>query len=248
MTDEVTTVGGASGGELTSFALKMLAIVGMTANHTAYVFGPLLPTPVVCILFGLGGITFPVMAFLLVEGYRHTSDVRRYALRLGLFALISQVPFTLVFGFDGLEGSLNVLFTLLISLAMLYLHDHMENRPAFWGVFCLAALASLLCDWGFLGPIMVLICHRERDAHRAVLLPTMLAALATGLPVLVEMLVPGQFITMLPGVLYSLGCLAAGFLLTRYRGHRGRPLKWFFYAYYPLHIAVLGLVYQLLVR
>ena len=54
--------------------LKIAAIVGMTANHTAVVFGTSLPDVALCVLTALGGLTFPVMAYLLIEGYRHTSS------------------------------------------------------------------------------------------------------------------------------------------------------------------------------
>ena len=66
-------------------------------------------------LFGFGGLTFPIMAFLLVEGYRHTSNVARYARRLLVFALVAQVPFGMF-----LSPGLNVLFTLLVCLGLLY--------------------------------------------------------------------------------------------------------------------------------
>ena len=62
-------------------------------------------------LYMVGGLTFPIMAYLLCEGYRHTSSVRRYAERLALFAVISQVPYSLLFGAQG-----NVLITLLNGL------------------------------------------------------------------------------------------------------------------------------------
>ena len=70
--------GTASAKGLSSFVLKVVAIVGMTCNHAAYVFAGHLPFVGECVLFAVGGVTFPVMAYLLVEGYRHTSNVKRY--------------------------------------------------------------------------------------------------------------------------------------------------------------------------
>ena len=64
---------------VTAFALKVAAIVGMTCNHIANVFGSELPGGAMVALYSLGGLTFPIMAYLLCEGYRHTSSVRRYA-------------------------------------------------------------------------------------------------------------------------------------------------------------------------
>ena len=76
----------------TAFPLKVLAIAGMTCNHACYIYWDYLPPGILCALFALGGLTFPIMAFLLVEGYRHTSSVRRYGRRLLAFALVAQVP------------------------------------------------------------------------------------------------------------------------------------------------------------
>lgn len=73
-------------------------------------------------LYSLGGLTFPIMAYLLCEGYRHTSSVRRYAERLAVFAVVSQIPYSLLFGATG-----NVLITLLIGLGML---RHLVRPPA----------------------------------------------------------------------------------------------------------------------
>ena len=64
---------------ITSFVLKIAAIVGMTANHVAHVMGPLMPWEATLVLYSFGGITYPIMAFLLVIGYRHTSNVRSTA-------------------------------------------------------------------------------------------------------------------------------------------------------------------------
>ena len=293
-------------GGLSSFALKAVAIVGMTANHAGYLFADQLPLWASCVLIGLGGLTFPTMAFLLVEGYRRTSNVKRYAFRLGVFALVSQLPYGLFLADNG-----NVLFTLLIGLGVLYADEHMRNRGAFWAIAAAGALVSLTCDWGFIGVVVIVLfkklgagpcpkggarpaeaptskdspasaatdnaapdtplvaapdasassspfVHGADDAVPALLrtplgavaAPVLLVAIADGLPLLGEL---ASFVirsgdwSLLPFVLYPLvGCPATIPLLYAYRGRRGLPMKWFFYAYYPAHIAVLGVVHLLL--
>ena len=137
---------------LTAFPLKVLAIVGMTCNHACYIYWDYLPPEVLCVLFGFGGLTFPIMAFLLVEGYRHTSNVARYARRLLVFALVAQVPFGMF-----LSPGLNVLFTLLVCLGLLYAYDHMTSRMRFWMVFVLVTALTVACDWGILAPCLVMV-------------------------------------------------------------------------------------------
>lgn len=223
---------------VSSFALKVVAIVGMTFNHFCYIFYPHLPTEVVCVLFGFGGLTFPIMAFLLVEGYRHTSNLKRYASRLLVFALVSQVPYSLFLA----PTTLNVLFTLLIGLGMLHLYDTMGGRGGFWLAAGALTVLSAVCDWGIIGPLMILMMRAIADRRQRVVLPLLVPILGTGLPALSDY-TNGFDLTLLPFVLYPLvGCTAAIPLLLAYNGLRGRPMKWLFYAYYPAHIAVLGLI------
>ncbi len=226
---------------LSSFALKVAAIVGMTLNHGCYIFMDHLSSEALCVLFGFGGLTFPIMAFLLVEGYNHTSNVKRYGLRLLAFALVSQVPYALF-----LDSNLNVLFTLLCGLALLHLYDHLENRPAFWLAAAALTALSYLCDWGVLGPLMILMMRIVPDKRQRVIYPLLLPILGSGLPALSNYMATFD-LSLLPFALYPLvGCTACIPLLLAYNGRRGRPMKWFFYAYYPLHIAVLGIAKMLL--
>lgn len=253
-----------SEGGLSSFTLKIVAIVGMTSNHIGSIFAPYLPFEAECVLLACGGITFPVMAFLLIEGYRHTSSIRRYAVRLLVFALVAQVPYRLF-----LASNLNVLFTLLIGLIMLYVHDkgfpsavahgverfaprfarkHLleqgdgDRRITFYLVLAIGLIVSIFCDWGVLGPLMILMGYLMPTRARRITYPIILAALSIGLPQANILMTEGS-LSAIPYLLYAaIGCPAAIPLLFAYRGRRGLPMKYFFYAYYPLHILIIGIV------
>lgn len=223
---------------ITAFPLKVIAIIGMTCNHACHIFWNQMPDELFCLLFGFGGLTFPIMAFLLVEGYNHTSNVKRYGQRLLIFALVAQIPYSLF-----LASQMNVLFTLFVCLMLLYAYDHMRSRPLFWVVFVAVTLLTVYCDWGVLAPCMVMALRlvqggvRTRAAYSA-----LLPICANGLPMLSQ-LVEAPTLRNLALVLYPLvGCTLTIPLLGAYNGGRGRSMKWFFYAYYPAHIAVLGLV------
>ncbi len=226
---------------ITAFPLKLLAIVGMTCNHACYIFWDQMPDELFCALFGFGGLTFPIMAFLLVEGYNHTSNVLRYGQRLLIFALISQVPYGLF-----LSNQMNVLFTLFVCLVLLYAYDHMASRALFWAVFAAVTLLTAWCDWGVLAPCMVMALRLVQSPRARVAYSALLPICANGLPMLAQMIgVPT--LRNVGMVLYPLvGCTATIPLLWAYNGGRGRSMKWFFYAYYPAHIAVLGLTKVLL--
>lgn len=158
---------------ITGFTLKLAAIIGMTANHVAHAFIAELPLFAAEALYWLGGITFPVMAYLIVEGYLHTSSPPRYLARLLIFALISQAPFTLLFGWTG-----NVFFTLAIGLILIWVHDTASSRLVNAGAIFAGMLVSLLCDWAVLGPLMIFMFFIFRT-HRNGVLITMAVPFAT---------------------------------------------------------------------
>ena len=75
---------------MTSFTLKIIALITMFIDHSGYVF---MGSFSFCNF--IGRIAFPIFAFQITEGYLHTKNLRKYFLRLFLFALISQIPFAL---------------------------------------------------------------------------------------------------------------------------------------------------------
>ncbi len=103
--------------------LKIIAVIAMFLDHlAATVLVRCLVTGVFWdqaawyevyqVMRNIGRVAFPIYCFLLVEGFIHTSDRRKYALRLFLFALISEIPFDLAFNAQVLEfGYQNVFFT-----------------------------------------------------------------------------------------------------------------------------------------
>jgi hypothetical protein len=228
-----------------SFILKAIAIVGMTANHAGHVFAAWLPAPAHIALVGIGGLTFPIMAFLLAVGYQHTRDVGRYAQRLGVFALLSLLPF-----FWALGDKLNVMFTLLMGLGVIWADDHIDSRPAFYALLAAAMIASHWCDWSYIGVPMIWLYHRGRGKPWGAVAPIampwlwglseLLAAIGLGLW-------QGYWHQLLPNLLYCFAGASLTIPLVRlYGGSRGRPLKYFFYAYYPGHLVLLALARGLL--
>lgn len=222
---------------INSFHLKIIAIIGMTLDHIGIIFNDHLSLPAETALYALGGLTFPIMAYLLVQGYHHTSNFKRYALRLFVFALVTQIPYSLF-----LENRGNVLFTILIGLLMLYLYDHMERKWLFWIIFAIVSLTTVFLDWGLMGVPMVMLYSRLKGKWSKLVIPIlipiglMLAMFASALSV-------GRPLSALPQLLYALiGCTLTVPLLASYNGERGRPAKYLFYAYYPLHILVIGCI------
>ncbi len=203
---------------LDSFQLKCIAILSMAIDHIGAVF-----FPDVILLRGIGRLAFPIFSFLLAEGFFHTGDLRRYLLRLGVFALLSEIPYDLAFHGTVLEfGHQNVFFTLAASLFVLYGMKKVQEES----LKVLILLGGMgICEWfgtdyGFLGVLLPVIYAQFRDRFRL-------------------KLILGAFWNFLwqPGIQY-LGALAA-LPIALYNGERGRKMKYLFYLFYPVHLLVL---------
>ena len=79
---------------LSKAQLQYLAIIAMVADHAAWGFLDF-ENPIAFCIHIFGRLTLPIMCFFIAEGFAHTHDVRKYILRMAIFALISVVPFYL---------------------------------------------------------------------------------------------------------------------------------------------------------
>ncbi len=134
---------------MSALALRILACVCMLLDHIGFCFAGrwsfLEP------LRWIGRLAFPLYVFLIVNGFRHTSDRLRYALRLALFAVISQVPFALMTHPGTMLGTLNVFVTLLLALLTVWMTDRMRrNRFTKYLSFLPALTVYLVYYFGLL--------------------------------------------------------------------------------------------------
>ena len=94
--------------------LKWIAIITMTVDHVGAVI-----YPDYTFLRWIGRLSFPLFAYLLVLGIRNTSNIKKYFIRLFIFALISQIPFFLAIEVGPFDH-LNIFFTLSSGLIFVY--------------------------------------------------------------------------------------------------------------------------------
>jgi len=208
---------------LNSFQLKCIAIITMLIDHIGAV---LFPYEIGFRI--IGRIAFPIFCFLIVEGFYHTRDVRRYMLRLGAFAIISEVPYDLAFQGNVLDtDKQNVFFTLALGVLMMYLLEAAGNIPVkILEVLLLMWLADFLgTDYGGRGLLLIFIYYifYEKKLFKM--------CVGAGWNLLYWALY-GSWQTQCYGV------LATPFLAL-YNGERGRRIKYFFYVFYPVHLLVL---------
>ena len=170
----------------------------------------------------IGRPAFPIFCFLLVEGFLHTRDVKKYALRLGIFALLSEIPFDLA-----IRGKLfdwqyqNVYVTLLIGLLTIWI---LRTQKDVWYMCLLVAVAGcalgelLHCDYGAMGVVLIVVLYVMRESR---IWQCVSGAVCTAW----ELPAPLAFLPI---------CL--------YNGERGRQPKWFFYWFYPVHLLLYGMI------
>ena len=190
----------------------------------------------------IGRMAFPIFIFLLIEGFFHTHDRKAYALRLFLFALLSEIPFNLAFFpvSPDLSGSRisvsdhqNVILTLFFGFCVMCAIDAMEQTTADRLIksiaMCIIAVAGIgagfLChtDYSGIGVLAILVGYLIRRMGRSRILAFFLIVLVLCLSSFIEAF---ALLSLIP--------------VAFYKGKKGRTInKWFFYFFYPAHILFL---------
>lgn len=241
---------------ISAFTLKIMAIIFMTIDHATHLWYAEIGEPLAVVLRSSGRLTFPIMVFLIAEGYFHTHNKFKYAGRLFIFAIISMYPFNMM------EGKpWNVLFTLFVGLSLLIIKDEcalyfdtIDER--IWLVF-FGAVSFVLSvglhyfDWGFAGIFAIYVGGQIKDTKlRALAVPVILfCGYIVGNFVVVGSFPPS--FALMPIDSYSLlfyaGALVSSIPLLLYNGEKGYSkepyTKYLFYVYYPLHIFILSSIY-----
>ena len=128
----------------TSESLKIVALICMLIDHAGATLFPQCD-----ILRSIGRVSFPLYAFLLAQGCKHTHSMERYLLGLGIFALISEIPYDLAFGnsINFLEQT-NIFYTLFLSAACVYIYDSIKKQKTMIQLIVFAVcLLFLFMEW-----------------------------------------------------------------------------------------------------
>ena len=176
-----------------------------------------------------GRMSFPIFAYLIAEGFVRTSNVRKYILRMLIYALISEVPFDLATRHVFFDISYqNVLFTYSVALITLFLIKCARQWPLILRLLIMAAGAALAwfirSDYGALGVVFICLMYMLRKDKSAQLVTGVVLSAAESL---------------------SYYCVSAlSFILIRfYNEKRGTvPMKYFFYIFYPAHMLLFYLM------
>ena len=226
---------------LSGSALKIIAVLSMVIDHCAY-FLMEHDTPLYGVMRCFGRIAFPVFAFLIAEGFAHTRNRARYFITILGFAIISEIPWFLLNGYDGTH---NVMFTLAIGVAALTVFDRLcEHRP-----LCVIVISLLLAlaywtgvDYDWRGVLMIVLFYILRCQT--------IKPWSDRKDIYFHSQAIRQIIFTFPLMMHYgiAGAVLASFIIFLYdgtRGHiKGAVAKYSFYAFYPLHLTILSLMLQ----
>lgn len=229
--------------------LKAMALAAMLIDHTAmFLLAPGLygasgaHIALYAAMRALGRLTAPIMFFFLAEGFVHTSSRRRYGLRLLVFALVSQIPYSLSHYDSLVLTDLNVGFTLFLGFLLLTAWETAENRLLRCLAVAAAVLLSFPCDWGLTGPFLIWLFYITRQDRQ---LQMRCYALLCALQVFSSVLFLSLNKLHWYGELWQAGMFLVIPLLLGYNGRPGKRTpagKWSFYLVYPLHLLVFWLI------
>ena len=178
----------------------------------------------------IGRVAFPIFCFLLVEGFLHTHDVKKYAMRLGLFALISEIPFDLAFSSKILEFNYqNVFFTLFIGLLMMIAYRAVEEKEE-WNQALKMILYILIVAAGMALAYFLKTDYAEKGVFCIMVL------------YIFHKKKMWQIIAGCASFIWETPALFGFIPIAFYNGTRGWKMKYFFYIFYPAHLLILYLL------
>lgn len=207
----------------------------MLIDHIAWAFVPM-PSAMGLGLHLIGRVTAPCMCFFIAEGYAHTRSVSRYALRLGLFALLSWPCFSYFETGQFFTPHFGMIFSLFFALLAVMACDRLRNPIASGLAVAVCCLPTLFGDWKIFAVLFAVAAWHSGQNFRKLALSFSVLNVAH-LFLSAEM--QPVYLVMNCGVWLAL------IPLSFYSGARGGAMhpvldKWFFYFFYPVHLLLLG--------
>ena len=224
---------------MNAFVLKIIACFTMFIDHVGYI-----------VFDGhsswfnyVGRLAFPIFAFQISEGYIHTHDVKKYLLRLILFAFISQIPFLLFHSIINNELGLNVIFTLFLGLVAIIIYDKYNKFVGVFSAIIFGIIAHFLnSDYSFYG-VGITFLFYVFNKNKCLLAISFIIATLMQYSYLILVyynygfeFLKNVFIIYLP---YFICTIFSIIIILCYNNKKGPSTKYFFYLFYPLHMILI---------
>lgn len=220
---------------MSGYSLKLIAMITMLIDHITAV---LIPYSSGFYMIGrsIGRLSFPIYCFLIVEGFKHTRDVKKYLARLLIFAFVSEIPFDLAFyspvrsAFDYFQHQ-NIFFTLFIGLLVISVIDYLNRyftKNYYLNCILILLLGCLLAhllktDYSYVGVLMIWAFYQFKDNKQVLIVVLILLNMLLGFPQI-------------------LGVFSLVFI-EQYNGKKGKQAnRYLFYGFYPIHLMILFII------
>ena len=232
---------------MTSFVLKIIALISMFFDHFGDAFIRHFS------FFNLiGRIAFPIFAFQISEGYIHTKSIKKYVMRLFIFAIISQLPFNLFLQkfLPTSTSKLNIFFTLLLGLICMIIYDFfinfkgkiMEHKlfnieiRSIIGIiasFITAYIGEILhVDYGFWGVIVIFSFYLFKNNKLAMIISYIgLCITRYGIFIILK----GFYINYIYSCIFTILPIL---FIAFYNGKQSYKIKYLLYLFYPIHLLI----------
>lgn len=185
----------------------------------------------------LGRLSFPLFAFIAVEGYIHTSDLKNYIKRLIIFGIISQVPFMLFRSLIDKNFMINIMFTLLLGILAIFSFDKMKNK--YFGLLISIALIIIgqviNVDYGWYGVGLVFLIFMTKKNKIVFCISYIIYILVYYFIGYIKL----DFNFIRYYIPYIITSSLPIILILLYNGKQGYKIKYFYYWFYPVHMLVI---------
>ena len=232
--------------KLNSNHLKLIAIIAMTIDHIADLIFPGMPNNIWSnILHIIGRLTSPIMFFFICEGFYYTKNLKKYVTRLFLFALISHFAYCFAFGINFIPfingeifNQTSIMWSLAWAVVALYIVYGDTKLKQWQKTVLLVVICAITfyADFSSIAVMCIVAMYGKRgDIKKQVLS----MEVWLGIYALVSFI----FVNKIYGIIVLFSILVYP-ILKMYDGSRGKLkwMKWLFYIYYPLHLAIIGLL------
>lgn len=253
---------------MSAYVLKLIAIITMLSDHSGYlIYGH------ISWMNFVGRIAFPIFAFQISEGYTHTHNLKKYFIRLIIFALISQIPYAWFSYCLFSKISLNIIFTLILGLLSITIYEFIVSKGTVHRAPTVnydfsseqdirKSPSKNISQYKLLGIIIVIFISLFADFFKfdygfyGVFIIFLFYLCRN------NKLLMNFAITILTFIYYVPYFMASNFdiryiglffcslvpliFINLYNGQKGKDQKMLFYIFYPVHLLVLCLIYTLL--
>ena len=243
---------------INSFTLHILAMIFMLSDHLWIIF-----FPNQLWLYALGRLTFPIFAFMIVEGFFRTKNRKKYLIRIFFFAIISEIPFNLFSSLAIREVIMlfypynNVLWTFLIALCGLNLLEEIENFKnldkviRLLGKITISFISIMMAyliksDYLGYGVITVFIFYFFREKNYRNIFFQTISIIILNIFIMPDYEFPFNFFGKEIFIKVQIFALFSLPIIWLYNGKQGiynNFIKYMFYFFYPLHLLLIVAVY-----